>query len=165
MGLFAVVCQPAPDVRYFAYVRPTTTAYWGRMTLLDIIAFGSCGGAIVQVVASSADIQAWQEARRKATAAGASKPKLSKYVDIQADALVLLTRLALGAAVGWIFHDQITGATAAVAAGASAPALLRSLGTGRSISDVDDFENRNPIEEIPAGSNRQLSSPSDGGSE
>ena len=47
---------------------------------------------------------------------------------VSSDSLVFLTRLALGAVAGFIFRGQVDGATAAVAVGASAPALLKQLG-------------------------------------
>ena len=55
-------------------------------------------------------------------------PKLALDVGVPADSLVFSTRLALGAVAGFIFRGQVDGATAAVAVGASAPALLKQLG-------------------------------------
>jgi hypothetical protein len=49
-------------------------------------------------------------------------------MDVKADALVLLTRFFLGATGGAVFHSQIVGTTAAIAIGASAPALLAQFG-------------------------------------
>ena len=55
-------------------------------------------------------------------------PSLSRYIDPVPDAAVAVTRALLGCAAGWLLHDEITGAYAALAVGASAPALLAGLG-------------------------------------
>ena len=110
-----------------------------------VILLGACGGLIVQAVTFSANVNAWQAARREALGKRlqgkhSSMPKLTFFVDPAADVLVLLTRLGLGAGAGALFHAQVTGATAAVAVGATAPALLRQFGAARTIVGLDARE-------------------------
>lgn len=99
------------------------------MDWLVVTVLGACGGAVVQLVDLAVSAREWQKARHEALAERrVPMPRLAAYVDVPADSLVFLTRLALGAVAGFIFHGQVDGATAAVAVGASAPALLRQLG-------------------------------------
>jgi hypothetical protein len=103
---------------------------------LAVAVLGACGGAIVQLIDLAASAKAWQRARHKALIKrNMPMPKLAEYVDVAADSLVFVTRLALGAVAGFVFHGQIIGATAAVAVGASAPALLKQLGALHALSE------------------------------
>jgi hypothetical protein len=99
---------------------------------------GAAGGLVVEIIAVWANLTAWQRDRHRARANGRKRvlPTLTKYIDPPADALVGLTRLLMGAAAGWLLHDQITGIMAAIAVGAAAPALLRQLGTARTVQDA-----------------------------
>ncbi|WP_327714255.1 hypothetical protein OG381_01625 [Streptomyces sp. NBC_00490] len=100
------------------------------------IAYGATGGLVVEIVVFYGRIAAWQTARHRALAKGKrgeQLPRFDKYVDPPSDVLAALTRLSLGAGAGWIFAPQLTGALAAVAVGASAPALLRQLGSARTL--------------------------------
>jgi hypothetical protein len=111
------------------------------MDWLVVTALGACGGAIVQLIDLAVSAKEWQKARREARVKReSSMPKLVVYVDVPADSLVFLTRLALGAVAAFIFHAQIVGATAAVAVGASAPALLRQLGALHTLDGQPDEE-------------------------
>ncbi|MFB4275553.1 hypothetical protein ACBJ59_09675 [Nonomuraea sp. MTCD27] len=96
---------------------------------------GAVGGAVIEVLYVWSSLTAWQQARRKARAKkkGAKLPRLDEYLDPVADSLVAVTRLGLGAAACLLFRDQITGTMAAIAVGASAPALLRQVGTLRGL--------------------------------
>jgi hypothetical protein len=114
------------------------------MDWLTVTILGACGGAIVQVVALSADIQTWHHARRLALTSREQKPALIAYVDLPAEALVFLTRLALGALAGLLFHNQVSGTTAAIAVGASAPALLRQFGAARSAAGLISQDGTQP---------------------
>lgn len=96
-------------------------------------ACGSAGGAVVEAVVIFGRITLWQTERQKAAERGRKKPRLKKFVDVPAHGLALLTRVLMGAGAGWLFHTQVTGVYAAVAAGAAAPALLRQLGTARAL--------------------------------
>jgi hypothetical protein len=49
---------------------------------------------------------------------------------------VFATRLALGALAGLVFHGQVNSIPAAVAVGASAPAVFRQLGSFRKVGDA-----------------------------
>jgi hypothetical protein len=109
------------------------------MDPVTIGVLGGCGGALVQVVDFCSKLTAWQQARHDALASrGLLKPPLlSEIVDPLSDALVLLSRLVLGAAAGLLFHTQVSGLTAAVAIGAAAPALLRQFGELRLASGAE----------------------------
>ena len=110
-----------------------------QMDWLVVTALGACGGAIVQLIDLAVAAKEWRTARHQARIKRKTPmPKLSVYVDVPADSLVLLTRLALGAIAAFIFHTQVVGATAAVAVGASAPALLRQLGALHSLGQQTD---------------------------
>ncbi|MCK2216905.1 hypothetical protein MF672_024380 [Actinomadura sp. ATCC 31491] len=98
---------------------------------------GAVGGTIVEILYVWSSLTAWQQARRKARARRRARlPRLEEYLDPAADTLVAATRLALGAAAALLFRDQITGTMAAIAVGASAPALLRQVGTLRTLRPV-----------------------------
>lgn len=102
---------------------------------------GAAGGALVQAVALYVYVGNWHEARRQCRdRQDPVLPPLSRFVDLPADAAVALTRLVLGAAAGAIFHGQIIGMAAAIAVGASAPAVLQQLGQVRSIRAAVQFD-------------------------
>jgi hypothetical protein len=107
------------------------------MGWLAATALGACGGAIVAVISVWGDLLAWQKDRRDTLVKDpTSLPGLSKYIDPPADALVTLTRLLLGAMAGLVFRTEVTGSMAAVAVGASAPALLSQLGSARNARTI-----------------------------
>ncbi|KPI15730.1 hypothetical protein OK074_2175 [Actinobacteria bacterium OK074] len=98
---------------------------------------GAIGGCVIEAIVFYGRVSMWQAARRRAAEKRRKRlPPLRDYIDVPADSLVALTRLVLGATAGWLFHTQIIGVYAAVAVGASAPALLRQLGTVRQVQDV-----------------------------
>lgn len=98
----------------------------------DAVMLGVAGGAIVQLIALWGSMTTWQKDRHDLLMDGIRPlPSLTSYIDPLADTLVALTRLCMGALAGLMFHDQITGITAAIAVGASGPALLAQLGAGR----------------------------------
>lgn len=92
---------------------------------------GAVGGGLAEAVVFFGYLTRWQGARHKALLAGRIPPPLSKYIDRLADGLVALTRLAMGAGAGLLFHAGVTGTYAAIAVGVSAPALLAQLGSVR----------------------------------
>lgn len=107
------------------------------MDLLSAVGLGAVGGMLVEAVNLYGRITGWQNARHAARGRkGAQLPALDRYIDVPADSLVAVTRLLMGAAAGLLFHSEVTGAPAAVAVGACAPALLRQLGASRSIGDI-----------------------------
>lgn len=98
--------------------------YW-----LVAAGYGAGGGCVVSAVAFCNDVRAWKAERLWRRQSGKFPlPELGAFMDMKADALVLLTRLFLGATGGVVFHSQIVGTTAAIAIGASAPALLAQFG-------------------------------------
>ncbi len=109
--------------------------YW-----LTAVGFGACGGAVVQAITTSASVHAWHAARLGARLKKQPLPTLTSYLDPPADVLVLVTRMSLGAIAGILFHAQVSGATAAIVVGASAPALLRQFGAARSLAELDSDE-------------------------
>ncbi|WP_031069287.1 hypothetical protein [Streptomyces sp. NRRL WC-3742] len=99
--------------------------------------YGAVGGALVELVIVNGRLLAWQAARHRARDERKRRlPPLRHYIDPTADLAAALSRIALGALTGWLLHSQVTGLYAAVAAGASAPALIRQLGTFGSVQDV-----------------------------
>jgi hypothetical protein len=106
-----------------------------------VLVLGACGGAVLQVVTFSSKVQEWQRARQRALAARRrSLPRLRTFVDPPAFTLVALTRVVLGAIAAGAFQSEVRGPYAAIAVGASAPALLRQLGNLRFIGHVDASE-------------------------
>jgi hypothetical protein len=95
------------------------------------VGLGAIGGAIAEAVDRWADLTDWQRARHAARLNQETPPALTKYIDWTADGLVALTRLAMGAFVGWLFHNEVSGVSAAIAVGATAPALLAQVGAAR----------------------------------
>jgi hypothetical protein len=111
------------------------------MNWLIAVGLGACGGAIVEGISAWGNVIAWQKARHQALASARPKlPSLTRYIDPVADGLVALTRLILGALAALLFHAQVTGSVAIIAVGASAPALLRQLGTARSIAALSSSQ-------------------------
>lgn len=106
------------------------------MNWLTVTSLGACGGAIVQLIDLAGAAKAWQGARHRARVRHRTLPSLALYIDLPADSLVCLTRLMLGAFAGLLFHSQVDSVPAAVAVGASAPALFRQLGSFRKVSDA-----------------------------
>jgi hypothetical protein len=107
---------------------------WWQFALL-----GAGGGAIVEVLAAFRCVAAWQDARRDRN--GTIKhvpPKLRRYVDIPAHAIMLPARVALGTAAAVLFGvtGQVTGPYGAVAIGCAAPVLLAQLGSVPQIAKV-----------------------------
>ncbi|MET9290699.1 hypothetical protein [Streptomyces sp. NPDC003077] len=126
------------------------------------VAYGAMGGAIVEAVVFYGRISTWQAVRHRVLARGRGRlPSLRRYIDLPSDLLAAVTRLLLGAGAGWLFHSQITGVYAAVAVGASAPALLRQLGAAKSVrGSADDAtatgsrRGRAAVGDIAAGNER-----------
>lgn len=115
------------------------------------VAYGAMGGAIVEAVVFYGRISTWQAMRHRVLAKGKGRlPPLRRYIDLPSDLLAAVTRLLLGAGAGWLFHSQITGVYAAVAVGASAPALLRQLGAAKSVRGAVE----GPSSSEPAGERR-----------
>ncbi|MFF4772537.1 hypothetical protein ACFY05_06730 [Microtetraspora fusca] len=103
------------------------------MQVWQAVLLGAAGGMVVEIVSLWGYLTSWQAARRACKDKENPLPPIGKYVDFPADSLVALTRLALGAGAGWLFHPQVTGTMAAIAVGAAAPALLKQFNGARTL--------------------------------
>jgi hypothetical protein len=98
------------------------------------VGYGAIGGLLIEALVLNGRLLSWQSARHKAREKHRRKlPALGAYVDLPADLAAGFSRVLLGALVGWLLHSEITGLYAAVAAGASAPAIIRQMGALRSV--------------------------------
>ncbi|KJK49303.1 hypothetical protein UK23_14615 [Lentzea aerocolonigenes] len=101
------------------------------------MSLGAAGGALVEAIAVFARINAWQDERQQKRDNGdAELPPLSKFVDLPVLATVALSRILLGALAGLVFHEQLVGAAATIAVGASGPMLLKQLGSFKSVREA-----------------------------
>ena len=98
------------------------------MSLTEAIGFGAVGGLITEAIVMLRWLEAWRQARRAVITSRKRRPRITMFIDPVADLAVALTRAGLGAVAGLLLHDQITGAYAALTVGASAPAVLATLG-------------------------------------
>ena len=92
------------------------------------VGYGAIGGLVVEAVVLWGRLREWQAASRLVLGTTGPKPGLGQFVDPGPDLAVALTRALLGALLGFLLRDQLTGAYAAVAVGASAPGVLTQLG-------------------------------------
>ncbi|MFF3447446.1 hypothetical protein ACFYXJ_09975 [Streptomyces sp. NPDC002667] len=122
------------------------------MPLSEAIAFGALGGLIVEFVCMWGYIISWQAARRECMESGVIPlPGIAKYLDLPADTFVTVTRVAMGAVMGFLLCDQVAGPMAAISVGAAAPALLRQLNGARTLDDLRGSANRGVEDEISNG--------------
>ncbi|MFF7994784.1 hypothetical protein ACFZDG_34060 [Kitasatospora xanthocidica] len=98
------------------------------MTWAEAMACGAGGGLIAEAVVTFGRVRAWQQARHAQRAVAGDIPAIGAFIDPPADGLAALFRVLLGGMAGWLLHSEVTGVYAAVAVGASAPALLAQLG-------------------------------------
>ncbi|MEU6114209.1 hypothetical protein ABZ840_06600 [Streptomyces sp. NPDC047117] len=98
--------------------------------------YGAGGGLLVEAVVTFGRLHAWQQARHAARAATEALPQLSTYIDPPADALAALFRIVLGGAAGWLLHGELAGVYAAIAVGASAPAVLAQMGSATTMAEA-----------------------------
>jgi hypothetical protein len=98
------------------------------MSLAAAVGYGGVGGSVTEAVIMWGRLHAWQQARHAATAKGAARPPVTRFIDVGPDSAVAVTRVVLGCLAGWLLHGQVAGMYAALTVGASAPALLASLG-------------------------------------
>ncbi|MGI5473026.1 hypothetical protein [Streptomyces sp. CA-132043] len=98
--------------------------------------YGAGGGLIVEAVVTFGRLHAWQQARHAARVATEALPQLSTYIDPPADALAALFRIVLGGAAGWLLHGELAGVYAAIAVGASAPAVLAQMGSATTMAEA-----------------------------
>lgn len=100
--------------------------YW-----IQSAACGALGGGVIEVLVFYRRLSAWQVARHRALEKSEGLPHLRVFIDPAADIAAGLTRIALGALAGWLFHWEVTGIYAAVAVGAAAPVLLSQVGSAQ----------------------------------
>jgi hypothetical protein len=105
----------------------------GSMDWVAATVGGMVGGAVVEAVSIWGNLSSWQAARHRARLLGRALPRLTRYIDPLADALVAITRLLLGAVAGVLLHTQLSTTISAIAVGAAAPALLSQLGSARRV--------------------------------
>ncbi|MGP3757432.1 hypothetical protein B046DRAFT_06112 [Streptomyces sp. LamerLS-316] len=98
--------------------------------------YGAGGGLVVEAVVTFGRLHAWQQARHVSRVAGDVLPKLGAYIDPPADSLAALFRVVLGCAAGWLLHGELGGMLAAVAVGASAPAVLAQMGSATTVAEA-----------------------------
>jgi hypothetical protein len=87
------------------------------------VVYGAAGGLVVELVTMWRQLLRWQQARHEAMSRGKPRPGIKNYVDPGPDALVALTRAALGCVAGLCLRTEVTGIYAALTVGASAPAV------------------------------------------
>ena len=102
----------------------------------EAMASGAGGGLIAEAVVTFGRLHAWQQARHAARAVADPLPRIDAFVDPPADSLAALFRVVLGGAAGWLLHAEVTGVYAAVAVGASAPALLAQVGRATTVTEA-----------------------------
>ncbi|GAA2230954.1 hypothetical protein GCM10010360_63320 [Streptomyces nogalater] len=98
--------------------------------------YGAGGGLVVEAVVTFGRLHAWQQARHAARATAEVLPRLGAYIDLPADSLAALFRVVLGCAAGWLLHAELDGMVAAVAVGASAPAVLAQMGSVTTVTEA-----------------------------
>jgi hypothetical protein len=98
------------------------------LSLSAAIGYGAAGGSAAEAVVVWGRLHAWQLARHAALADGMALPPFTRFIDLGPDLAVAFTRVLLGCMAGWMLHGQVEGMYAALMVGASAPALLASLG-------------------------------------
>ncbi|MFB9467132.1 hypothetical protein [Streptomyces cinereospinus] len=98
--------------------------------------YGAGGGFVVEAVVTFGRLPAWQQTRHAARVSGEALPRLGTYVDPPADALAALFRIVLGGAAGRLLHSERAGVSAAVAVGASTPAVLARTGSATTVTEA-----------------------------
>ncbi|MFF4599457.1 hypothetical protein [Amycolatopsis sp. NPDC001319] len=127
-------------ISHSATIAPDDLIWCGRGTRVSwqiAIVLGAVGGLLVEVINFFGRAIGWQTARRRALEAGKRRlPSLSRHIDLPADGLVALTRLAIGGSAALVLHTQIMGPAAAIAVGAAGPAILAQLGRIPSVQET-----------------------------
>ncbi|MEV1023193.1 hypothetical protein [Streptomyces sp. NPDC050264] len=98
--------------------------------------YGAGGGLVVEAVVTFGRLHTWQQARHAARVATEPLPQLGTYIDPPADSLAALFRIVLGGVAAWLLHDELAGVFAAVAVGASAPAVLAQMGNAATVAEA-----------------------------
>lgn len=112
---------------------------------------GAIGGLVVEIVFTYRRLSAWQQACHAAAAAGKrSRPSYTSFIDPGPDLAVACSRAVLGVLAGLLLRSEVTGVYAALAVGASAPALLAGLGKAATPAQVPRAEREGIDEPITA---------------
>jgi hypothetical protein len=119
--------------------------------------YGAAGGLITEAVVMWGRLCDWQRARHASMAGGKPLPAITRFIDPGPDLAVAFTRAVLGCAAGWLLHGQVTGMYAAITVGASAPALLASLGRAATSAEVLQLQPQSPP--VPARTHALAPSP------
>jgi len=98
--------------------------------------YGALGGLVTEALSFWQQLRTWQQARHQAISEKKPKPQFGSFVDPLPDGLVAVTRAALGCATGLLLRSEVSGTYAALIVGASAPALLASLGKATTLAWV-----------------------------
>jgi hypothetical protein len=98
--------------------------------------FGALGGLVTEALFFWQQLRAWQQARHQAAPRKKPRPAFASFIDPLPDALVAITRAVLGCAAGLLLRPEVSGTYAALVVGASAPALLASLGKATTLRGV-----------------------------
>jgi hypothetical protein len=116
------------------------------LSLSAAVGYGALGGLVTEALFFWQQLRAWQQARHQAASGKKPRPTFASFVDPLPDGLVAVTRAALGCAAGWLLRSELSGTYAALIVGASAPALLASLGKATSMAGVlGEAERGGPI--------------------
>jgi hypothetical protein len=106
------------------------------LSLSAAIGYGTVGGLITEAIVMLRWLEAWRQARHAALTSRRKRPAVTRYIDPVADLAVAVSRAGLGAVAGWLLHGELTGVYAAVMVGASAPAVLATLGKATTPADA-----------------------------
>jgi hypothetical protein len=106
------------------------------LSLSAAMGYGAAGGLVTEALYFWQRVRAWQQARHGLVPDKEPRPRLASFVDPFPDALVAVTRAALGCVAGWLLRSEVSGMYAALIVGASAPALLASLGKATTLPGV-----------------------------
>ena len=98
--------------------------------------YGALGGLVTEALFVWQQLRAWQEARHRAASEKKTRPAFASFVDPFPDVLVAVSRAALGCVAGLLLRPEVSGIYAALVVGASAPALLASLGQATTVAGV-----------------------------
>jgi hypothetical protein len=135
---------------------------WWEFALL-----GAGGGIVVEALALFRWVAAWQDARRGSYGAlHRTLPKLGRYVDFPAHAIMLPARAALGAVAAVLFGltGQVTGPYGALAFGCAAPVLLARVGLIPQVSKAVDIPAEKAMSTAKGTSSATVALPEEGSS-
>lgn len=110
----------------------------------DALGYGAAGGLVIEVVVTWGRLHSWQQARYAATEADKPRPPVTKFIELTPGIAVGITRAFLGCAAAALLRAELSGVYAALTVGASAPAVLASLGRVVSVGPQPDAAGQDP---------------------